>query len=96
MTEMYFITTLEVEDEKIIASRCVGYFEEYADARKAVCENSCDICETIYNYAVIERLRSGLYPHDQKPHWFKYTGSNSYEEIETPKFAEHLIGFGIG
>ena len=95
---MFFVTTLYVDKNgELCTSRCVGYFETYEEAKDVVLNNILDIFERLYNYAVIEEVSPGLYELDLNPHWFKISDDyDSYHEIEKPKFAEHIVGFGIG
>jgi len=44
------------------ADRTIGYYNKYEDAKNVVENNIGDICETIYNYAIIEGIEEGLYP----------------------------------
>lgn len=92
---MYFLTTIEEKNGKIENTRCVGYFETYEEAANIVLHNFYDINETIYNYAVIEAIHSGIYQYDHKPHWFAWI-ENSYIESEVPPFAKNGCGYGIG
>ena len=43
------------------ADRTIGYFTKYEDAKDAVENNYGDICETTYEYAIIEGVEEGLY-----------------------------------
>ena len=92
---MYFLTTIEEKNGEIKDTRCVGYFETYEEAASIVLHNFYDINETIYNYAVIEAIHSGIYQYDHKPHWFAWI-ENSYIESEVPPFAKNGCGYGIG
>ncbi|MFD1357655.1 hypothetical protein ACFQ4X_07030 [Fictibacillus halophilus] len=66
---MYFITTftkLEKSDlgwRELGSQRTIGYFTSLEDARDIVIHNQGDICETVYHYALIEKIEEGLYPH---------------------------------
>lgn len=65
---IYVITTfqkVECNDKGFIeygSSRSVGWFETYEEALNIVENNIGDLNETIYDYAVIEKLGCGLYP----------------------------------
>jgi hypothetical protein len=97
MLKMYFVTTVQVNENDILDTRCVGYFENYEDAAIIVKKNKCDIYEGIYNYAVIEEVPSGLYQFAFNPQWFLFSKEKAaYEEIEKPEFAQNTIGFSIG
>ncbi len=92
---MYFLTTIQEKNNEIIDRRCVGYFETYEEAANIILHNFYDINETIYNYAVIEAIPSGIYQYDNKPHWFAWI-ENGYIESEVPPFAKNVCGYGIG
>ena len=97
--KLFFVTAIQVEDDEIVDTRCVGFFEEYVDAKRAVCKNIYDIHEGIYNYAVIEAIQSGIYQVDLNPKWFQAQESDRgicYREIEKPDFAKYSVGFAIG
>lgn len=94
---MYFITTIQEKNNEIIDQRCVGYMDTYEDAKEIVKYNEYDIFETIYNYAVIEAIPSGVYKYDTEPQWFKYNEEvENYYECDKPEFAKGMVGFGIG
>ena len=99
MATMYFLTTVQTRENKIIDTRCVGYFDTYEEALFVVLENSCDIHEGIYDYAVIETIPSGLYRYSLNSHWFRFSEDKTrlYEEIIiAPDFAKNVTGFAIG
>lgn len=94
---MYFITTIQEKNDEIIGQRCVGYVDTYEDAEEIVESNAYDICETIYNYAVIEEIPSGIYQYDVNAKWFKYNElEEKYEKCDKPDFVKNLVGFAIG
>lgn len=84
---MYFIIVLRSEDDKNFTSiRTVGFYQKFEDAYNAVINNSCDIFEHTYSYAMIEELSEGLYPINNGRFLFKWNHDlNQYwscEEIE--------------
>ena len=98
---MYFITTIETKKGDVKDTRCVGYFKTFEDAEQAVIKNACDIWETCYDYAVIERIPFGLYPEIGDPNterwYYKYNvETNKYELMdEVPKdFAHYMLVLG--
>ena len=93
---MYFVTTINVENDEIKESRCIGYFDTYEEAENIVLNNMFDIHELLYNYALIEAIPSGAYQYDENPHWFIWSISGHFEEINAPEFAKCRVGFGIG
>lgn len=80
-------------------SRTVGYYYTYDDARDAVTGNLFDIWETVYDYALIEKVPPGVYNgagHEDRS-LFKYDrGTDKYVPIEEPKIMNRIYGVGIG
>lgn len=94
---MYFITTVQIKDEQLGYTRCIGYFKTFEKAEYIVLNNVGDIEETIYNYCVIENIPDGIYQYDQNAKWYKFNDLDEvYRPCEKPKELNHLIGFGIG
>ncbi|SNX54151.1 hypothetical protein [Thermoanaerobacterium sp. RBIITD] len=98
---MYFITVIEDFDKDYGVkgcSRCVGYYNTFEKANKAVRENKCDLWETCYNYAVIEKIEEGLYQTSYEKRWFyKFDCDKGiYEPIEEPEEVKHWCNFAIG
>ena len=92
---MYFITTIDSTNDD---TRCVGYFKDFEEAEIRVLENAMDICETCYDYAVIENVPEGLYQYDQNAKWYKFDyDKNVYRKIEgRPAKYERIVGLAIG
>jgi len=93
-----FVTTVELADNgTIIDTRCVGYFTNMYQAQTVVRENSCDIHETCYNWAVIESFPAGLYPQASYEIWYQWCKKErKYVLSAKPKVLEHTLNFGIG
>ncbi|AOQ24652.1 hypothetical protein MTAT_19970 [Moorella thermoacetica] len=66
---MYFIVVLDDLDLRQAESRVVGYYPDFESAHQAVINNRCDVWETVYTYALIEKISPGLYP-DVEEKWF--------------------------
>jgi hypothetical protein len=70
---------------KLLNSRTVGAYPDFNTACKAVIENTADICETIYDYALVQEIQFGIYPHLIRQKLFFATNkcriSNNGEEI---------------
>ena len=80
--------------------RSVGFRYSFEIAEDTVLENRCDINETIYDYAVIEKLYPGLYQYaegeDRSFYKFNYN-TNLYEPIEEPfELKDYMPIGGIG
>lgn len=102
---MYFITTFETIEPsdlgfvKVGDSRTPGYYPEKQMAVNALHENRCDLWETIYDYAVIEKIGPGLYQYamDENRQFFKWDDERKgFFEIDEPVEFAHRCGFGIG
>lgn len=77
--------------------RLVGYYTDKDSAFAAVINNSCDINETCYNYALIEEVEEGLYNPAFNRWWFKFNyDRGEYEQIDEPDVVNHYCGFTIG
>ncbi len=104
MSVIYTVTTCSFkEDDKgylqLIRDRCVGFYNELADAMKCVENNWGDIYEEgYYSHAVIERLQSGLYQHPEFTIWFKWDKEKEayVPFIGTPEGFECVTNYGIG
>ena len=80
-------------------SRTTGYYYTYDDARDAVVSNLYDMWETIYDYALIEKVAPGVFngASTDDRSLFKYNkDKDKYEPIEEPKILNHIYGIGIG
>lgn len=98
---MYFITGIEDLDPEWGTKgthRCFGYKETFDKADQAVKENRCDINETIYNYVVIEFIKSGIHSICLENRWFyKFDYDKGiYEPIEEPGEVKGFCNFAIG
>ena len=100
---MYFITTFtkyEIDQHgwpDTGDTRTVGYYTEKEQAINAVLENRCDLWETIYTYAVVERLEPGLYPlaMSEDRLLFKWNkDKQQYEQIEA--FEDNFGNYAFG
>jgi len=95
---LYGLRTYQVKQNKIVASATLGYFtnKKLHELENIVLNNTTDICETIYNYAVIykmptNQLYAGCYTTIYKAYKvvslkkpYKYDEIR-YEEIEKTK-----------
>jgi len=96
---IYTITVFESLDEKygIINSRCMGYYSNPWDADEDVRNNNLDIHEYLYKYAVIEKVREGLYPCCIKRWFYKWDDVDKlYEPIEEPECVKGFANFWNG
>ena len=96
---MYFITTLKIENQKIIDSRTVGYYSKEKDAIECVKNNYCDLNECgAYNHIVIENIPEGIYNYDFKPQWFEWNkNKNTFCKCSIPEgFESNSTSYSIG
>jgi len=81
-TVMYFITMVRKDFSTM---ECVGYYQDFDWAKDTLVTNQLDINETIYDYAMIEEIRNGLYP-EARRWWFKFEYTKGiYQNCETPE-----------
>lgn len=86
---MYFVLTREEDDLKESYGGAWGYYSNLEAAVDAVHRNVTDIHETIYPYAIIERLDHGLFPIPKGRYWFGWEEEkNGFYEIEKPDGAD--------
>ena len=88
---MYFVCTREEDDCKELYGGAWGYYRDREDAVRAVHKNVTDIHETIYPYAIIERLEPGLFPVPKEREWFGWNeDKDGFYKIETPDCDKYL------
>ena len=97
---MYFISTREEEDCKALCGGAWGYYWNRETAVDAVHRNVTDMHETIYPYAIIERLEPGLFPIPKDREWFGWDEEkDGFYEIETPdcnSYFPHNFSVALG
>ena len=81
---MYFVLTREEKDFKESFGGAWGYYWSLEEAIDAVHRNVTDMHETIYPYAIIERLDHGLFPVPKERRWFGWEEEKD-GFYETPK-----------
>lgn len=99
MNEIWLATVMEDPDRKP-KSRCkmrVGLFTSLEDADRAVRANTCDLWETCYDLAVIERYAvSGIYPQAHEEGWYRFDEENRvYASCERPQALKGWVQFGM-
>jgi hypothetical protein len=96
---MYFITAIYRETTlgEYRESRCFGYYELALDAIRAVVGNRGDIQESLYNYAVIEKLGEGIHPSPDKEVWFEWDeDDNSWSPTDKPDWSKGITNWCLG
>ena len=78
-------------------SHIAGFYTDFNDCVSALHRNTCDIWETCYNYACIEKVEEGICQPGILLGWYKYDRErNGYFHIDTPAFEKHTCGRTIG
>ena len=81
----------EEDDCKDLYGGAWGYYRDGKDAVRAVHKNVTDIHETIYPYAIIERLEPGLFPIPKEQEWLGWNeDKDGFYEVETPDCDRYL------
>lgn len=108
---LFFVTTFKQLEKverwgyKFGSSRTVGFYPTLEQARNIVVNNYCDLCETIYHYALIQEIGTGLYPTAFSEELYRvkditilvdgkevYNPDLAYERIELPdNWNEHSL-----
>jgi len=100
MKSIFVVTTLEYKRGLSYHSdsRTVGWFDNEIDARNEVEGNSLDIHEGNFNYCVIEKTETGIYPVPPlKEIWYYWNKEKErYVRIRKPKKLKSIVNFGIG
>ena len=103
MKDIYTIYTCEKLEKgenglvQVGSSRTPGWYSTFEEAERTVLENACDIWETCFNYACIEKYHEGLYGIAEEMGWYKYDPeSRGYRKIERPAVLKGLSSFGMG
>lgn len=98
--EIFLIGMIEDirEEDGAVGTRVVGYFGDLLTAQECLEQNCCDLHEGIYNYAVVENVKPGLYRSTEATpvffQWDKEKGG--YVKIEKPKALNNFCSFTIG
>lgn len=96
---MWFITTIRLSKDNVHISdiRHWGYFSSKEECIKILHKNITDLHEYYYNYAVIEKIDSGLYSFPTEREFFEYKKELSgFFEIKEPLWARNYSNFFIG
>jgi hypothetical protein len=110
---LFFVTTfrkLERQEDgfwDLGSQRTVGFYPTLEAAQDTVINNRCDLCETIYDYALIEEIGIGLYPAPVRQELYRVTNATilkdgkevynpdlKYERIDLPE--DFPTGIAIG
>ena len=75
--------------------RCMGWFSTKEEAENAVENNINDIYENFYEYAIIEKVDSGIKLPDVERYLYKWE-NDKYKPIDIPIELNNISNFGIG
>ena len=96
MDNIYVVTVIENFKTRS-HRRTVGFYFDEKKAIENVKDNSCDIEECLYDWAVIEEMPAGFYICPTKEMWFKWNeDTKKYEKCEKPEETKGIINWGIG
>lgn len=100
MKSCYVVTVCSHLDEEngwpeLGATNTIGIFVDHERAREVVCENICDIWETCYHYAFIEKWDlDAVYGCTKDIEFYKFNKDTmKYEFINAPDSYSHFFGF---
>jgi hypothetical protein len=94
---IYTITTFGSPEPNAI-QRTVGYFTTLEEAQEAVLVDGAHLHEALYDYALIESIVPGIYPHSEDVNWFKWNKeTRGWSMIPgAPDGMEIFCNFSIG
>lgn len=100
---IFVVTVFEMPESNdelygdIGCTRSPCFTHTFKEAERVVINNMGDIRETCYDYAVIEKIGSELYPRYRMRKFYKYnTDLHGYEPIEEPECLKRVLFCGIG
>ena len=100
----YFITCFEKMQTAEIGwpvlmgdTRTFGYYDNFQSAENALNENRCDMCEYLYNFALIEEIGQGIHP-DVTARWFFAWDEDKggFFMAKEPEEIEGIVNFALG
>lgn len=99
---MYFITCFEKIGLNeygldIGCQRTFGYKETLEQAEEALSKNTLDMWETVYNYAIVEKMGPYIHPICEERYFYKYDREkNGFFRIEEPNEFKHYCNIALG
>lgn len=107
---VYTVTTVpDIKDKSRWREiRCIGLYQKFKDANRAVVNNYGDMYEYMYTYAVIEptlvdciygyvRSEDDIGQQFHPTQWYKWNKKEKrYKPIKTPKIVSRIVGWGVG
>lgn len=100
---MFFITCFQkvAKDDKgwldIGASRTFGFKETFQEADTALANNTCDMHEHLYMYAVVEEMYPAIHPIVENRWFYKYKPEfNGFFKIDEPEEFKGYCNIALG
>lgn len=100
---LFFITCFEkIETDKLGwldmgDSRVFGFKETYEQAERALNENSCDMFECLYRYAVVEQMSPAIHPYVEGRWFFKWDeNKHGFFQMDEPKEFANYCNIALG
>jgi hypothetical protein len=101
---MYFITAIISADSlernhvpKWMRSRTFGYYPKWEDAHAAVTDNVGNMCESMYDFIVIEHIGQGIHALSTEEHWYAWTNTlNCWQPCQKPEEFQSVVNWALG
>ena len=79
-------------------SRTFGFYNNHAEASKAVEENRCNMCECLYDYIAMEYIEEGIHPMVHAIEWWMWDEIlNRWVSMDKePKEFEGIVNWTLG
>jgi len=96
---IYTITVMEDVDlftNKVSSpSRTMGWYPSLKRAKETLHNNTGNLHECLYMFAVIEKTQEGVFPICDERWWYGWK-KNAWVAIDEPKEVYNIVNFGIG
>ena len=78
-------------------TRVFGFKKTWEEAIESLHNNTCDMYEYLYIYAVIEEMEPAIHPDVIRRQFFKWDNEKEgFFEIEEPDFMKHFCNIALG
>lgn len=81
--------------DSIFCMDCVAYYSSLKAAKCILKNNTGDLHEGVYDYAVIEKMQEGLCPDVEEEYFFEFK-DGKYISIEKPSKFSNFCNFALG
>jgi len=89
----------QMPDWKELDDRTFGWYSKENEdlARLNIINNACDIHETNYEYVVLEKVYTGVYPHSEIVQFYQWDAeTGKYKEIPRPEWSKGVCNWSLG